>query len=183
MFMVMLFGTSQEQVSSVTPASSQFLRQVMLAGKMIILGKEVCSVVRGMQCPVCWFPTGMCYCPHSSMGSCFCHQQAETRPLYCQLSETQRVVMVFYFSMKIKTFQNFFHPSCLKKAWIEYVQQGTRSQHPASQHKADVNMTTHKTLRRHCKGSKAFHQVCKPLSHLNDTVQVKGKNPIVLMKS
>lgn len=51
------------------------------------------------------------------------------------------------------------------------------------QHKADVNMTTHKTLRRHCKGSKAFLQVCKPLSHLNDTVQVKGKNPIVLMKS
>lgn len=53
MFMVMLFGTSQEQVSSVAPASSQFLRQVMLAGKMIILGKEVCSVVRGMHCPVC----------------------------------------------------------------------------------------------------------------------------------
>lgn len=128
----MLFAHQKSRIFSVVSASSQFLRHVMLAGKIIVLGREVLSVVWGMHCPVCaGFPAKMCYCPHSSMGSYFCHLQTENRPLCLQPSETPLVVVVFFFLMEIQTFQKISHLGCLKQAWIEYVQQGTNSQQQA----------------------------------------------------
>lgn len=69
---VILFCTSEEQ-SFLCGISFYSVPQTCYISLMIILGREVLSVVWGMHCPVCaGFPAEMCYCPHSSMGSCFC---------------------------------------------------------------------------------------------------------------
>lgn len=47
------FAHQKSRVFSVASASSQFHRHAILAGKIIVLGRQVLSVVWGMHCPVC----------------------------------------------------------------------------------------------------------------------------------
>lgn len=99
------FAHQKLSVFSVSSASAHLLSHVMLAGKVIILEKEVLVVMRGM----CWccpvpdsFPSETHYSPHPAMGSCSCslHWWTEDRPLCRQLSQTPQANMVFCFTVK-----------------------------------------------------------------------------------